>query len=242
MRNILIAALWMVSVPAFADSNCNQPKDDFDGLYCLNKVYIQADKDLNENYGKLMSKLDPAGKTLLKQGQLSWIDNRNQRCSYRNEKGFFVNLGCATSTTIARTKFLSDRYRECISAGCFNNKLQSSLRYDGVYRSPAPTTEDDQKNLTYWKYLRFYPDGEVIATSSTGSPDDLRKWFSKDKKDNYYSSGSYSLKGDHVSFSATSNEGTVDYSGTLEGNRLKLETYSHINGYSGKSEYVFFEW
>ncbi len=37
--------------PALADSACDKPRDDFDGLYCLNKVYQQADVDLNATFG-----------------------------------------------------------------------------------------------------------------------------------------------------------------------------------------------
>jgi uncharacterized protein YecT (DUF1311 family) len=117
----LIAALSIASA-AYAD--CDNPRDDFDGLYCLNKIYIQADKDLNAAYKKLRDQLDQEGKKLLKAGQLQWIESRNNQCSYRNENGFFVNLKCAADTTIERTKFLEDRYRECISAGCMKSKLK----------------------------------------------------------------------------------------------------------------------
>lgn len=120
----IVAAFAMAIQAAFANSNCDNPRDDFDGLYCLNKVYLQADKELNELYGKLNSKLDSSGKSTLKQGQLAWIDNRNQRCSQRDSAGFWVNLNCATRTTIDRTQFLNDRLRECSSAGCMNSRLR----------------------------------------------------------------------------------------------------------------------
>jgi uncharacterized protein YecT (DUF1311 family) len=90
----------------------------------VNKIYIQADKDLNTAYKKLRDQLDQEGKKLLKTGQVKWIESRNNQCSYRNENGFFVNLRCAADTTIERTKFLEDRYRECISAGCMKSKLE----------------------------------------------------------------------------------------------------------------------
>jgi len=124
MKKLLLVALLSIqSAFVFAASACDKPQNDFDGLYCLNKVYSQADKDLNEVYGKLAKALDGEGKALLKQGQLEWISNRNNNCSTKNERGFFVNLDCATKTTIDRVKFLSDRLRECSSAGCMNSKL-----------------------------------------------------------------------------------------------------------------------
>jgi len=84
----------------------------------------RADKNLNDVYKKLNLKLDAKGKAALKKGQLDWISSRNSACSKNDPKeGFFVNLECATSRTVERTKFLEDRYRECVSAGCMNSKL-----------------------------------------------------------------------------------------------------------------------
>ncbi|SCK30764.1 lysozyme inhibitor LprI family protein [Vogesella sp. LIG4] len=108
---------------AHANSSCDKPRNDFDDLYCLNKVYSQADKDLNDNYGQLAKLLDGDGRRTLKSGQLQWMRQRNDNCSYRDQRGFFVNLDCATQTTLERVRFLQDRVRECKSAGCMNSKL-----------------------------------------------------------------------------------------------------------------------
>ena len=119
-----LIALIVAASPALADTACNHPNNDFDGLYCLNKVFQQADHDLNTAFGQLRGKLDTDGRMALKSGQLSWIQSRNDTCSRRIEGAFYVDLRCATHTTIARTQFLQDRYRECISAGCLNSKLR----------------------------------------------------------------------------------------------------------------------
>lgn len=118
-----ILAATTFSVAAFANSACDKPRNDFDGLYCLNKVYQEADAELNANYKKLMAKLDATGSAALKKGQLAWISERNSSCSRREGDGFFVNLDCATNQTISRAQFLQDRYRECVSSGCQNSKL-----------------------------------------------------------------------------------------------------------------------
>ena len=123
MKKIMLAVLLCASASAFANSACDTPRNDFDGLYCLNKVYQEADKELNANYKKLSAQLDASGKQKLKSGQLAWIANRNQNCSKREASGFYVNLDCATQTTIERAQFLQDRVRECVSAGCQNSKL-----------------------------------------------------------------------------------------------------------------------
>jgi uncharacterized protein YecT (DUF1311 family) len=124
MKKILATLLLGASSAAMANSACDVPKNDFDGLYCLNKVYQEADKELNENYKNLSGKLDADGKKALKTGQLAWIETRNNSCSKREANGFYVNLDCATSRTIKRAQFLQDRVRECASAGCQNSKLK----------------------------------------------------------------------------------------------------------------------
>jgi len=122
-------ALWIFlataafSCGALANSACDKPRDDFDGLYCLNKVYQEADTELNTNYKKLVPKLDSNGAVALKKGQLAWIEERDSSCSKRDNQEFFVNLNCATRKTISRAQFLQDRYRECVSSGCQNSKL-----------------------------------------------------------------------------------------------------------------------
>ena len=123
MKQMILALTVCFSGAAFANSACDKPRDDFDGLYCLNKVYQEADKELNDNYKKLNAQLDPDGKKILKANQLAWMNDRNSNCSRRDAGGFFVNLDCATNTTIKRSQFLQDRVRECASSGCQNSKL-----------------------------------------------------------------------------------------------------------------------
>lgn len=120
---MIMVLMLGISGTSSANSACDVPENDFDGLYCLNMVYQEADKELNKNYKILNAKLDGVGKKALKAGQLSWIEDRNKRCSRRELSGFFVNLNCATDATIKRSQFLQDRIRECVSAGCYKSKL-----------------------------------------------------------------------------------------------------------------------
>jgi uncharacterized protein YecT (DUF1311 family) len=123
MKKMIAALLLSTAFPAYAD-NCDNPSNDFDGLYCLNKVYIQADKDLNESYQQLKIRLEATGVAKLRKGQLAWMKNRNSDCSYYDDNGeFFVNMRCTTDTTIERTNFLNDRVRECKATGCQPSKL-----------------------------------------------------------------------------------------------------------------------
>jgi uncharacterized protein YecT (DUF1311 family) len=117
------SALSLIATNASADSACDKPRNDFDGLYCLSKVYQQSDVDLNSAFTQLRDKLDEKGKETLRISQLAWLKTRDQSCSRHDNSGFYVNLVCATQTTIKRTEFLQSRYRECISSGCLNSRL-----------------------------------------------------------------------------------------------------------------------
>lgn len=123
MKAIFFTVAALLSGNAVAASACDAPKDDFDGLYCLSKIYQEADKELNDNYRQLHKMLDAQGRGTLKRGQVEWMQKRNTECSERDAKGFFVNMRCATDTTIERGNFVQDRLRECKSSGCLNSKL-----------------------------------------------------------------------------------------------------------------------
>ncbi len=105
-------------VCALADAACDHPRDDFDGLYCLNKVYQAADADLNQWFPRLRAKLDPAGQASLRRSQLNWLGERNTKCSRREGAAFYVNLKCATEMTVQRTEFLESAYRGCLAGAC----------------------------------------------------------------------------------------------------------------------------
>ena len=123
MKRLLVLLALAAAGPALANSACDKVTNDFDGLYCLNKVYQQADVDLNTAYKALVARLDADGRATLRQHQLQWMAERNASCSKREGNSFFVDLDCATRVTIDRTRFLQDRVRECVSSGCMNSRL-----------------------------------------------------------------------------------------------------------------------
>lgn len=124
MKSLLLAAsLLLTSLSTLAQQNCDKPRDDFDGLYCLNKVYIETDAELNQVYKELAPRLTAEGRSKLKGTQLAWIEERNSSCSKKLDSGFYVNLACATRSTQSRLQFLQERVRECKSAGCQPSKL-----------------------------------------------------------------------------------------------------------------------
>lgn len=124
---LLTSAAFMFPMLSWGAQNCDKPNNDFDDLYCLTKVYLEADKELNSSYAKLAKQLNIQQKSKLKRGQLAWIRERNDQCSYNNDEGFFVNMGCATRVTTERVNFLNDRVRECSAGSCRDSRLGEQL-------------------------------------------------------------------------------------------------------------------
>ena len=122
---LLVMAAFMTPMLSWGAQNCDKPINDFDDLYCLTKVYLEADKELNSSYGKLTKRLNTQQKATLKRGQLAWMRERNDQCSYHdNENGFFVNMDCATHITTERVNFLNERLRECNAGSCRDSRLK----------------------------------------------------------------------------------------------------------------------
>lgn len=122
---LLVTATCMLPTLSWSAQNCDNPVNNFDSLYCLTKVYLEADKELNSSYAKLVKRLNSQQKTVLKRGQLAWIRARNDQCSYHdNDNGFFVNMDCATDMTTDRVNFLNERVRECNAGSCRDSRLR----------------------------------------------------------------------------------------------------------------------
>jgi hypothetical protein len=105
----------------------------------------------------------------------------------------------------------------------------SSLRYDGLYQSVRP----DNSSM----YLRFYADGTVLSVGSTGNPEQVAAWLNKAYRSGM--KGQYGIRDSILEFTVTNMEGMVDYKGTIHGDELMLDIYSHINGYKGTLIYHF---
>lgn len=123
MKSKFILVL-LLSASNYVWADCEKTRSDYDVVYCSTKIYMQADKELNESYKNLSGSLDMEGKRTLKEAQLAWIKSRNQNCSETRRTEILLDMDCAIRTTVERTQFLNDRYRECVSAGCMNSKLR----------------------------------------------------------------------------------------------------------------------
>jgi hypothetical protein len=100
------------------------------------------------------------------------------------------------------------------------------LRYDGVYYCVQ---------VGYRQFLKFFPDGTVIGVSASGTAEQVSRWI--DTTDN---KGRYKTVGARVTFSLTSPQGVVDYSGDIFEASLVVDSHSHINGHcSRRQDYSF---
>ena len=60
---LLTSAAFMFPMLSWGAQNCDKPNNDFDDLYCLTKVYLEADKELNNSYAKLTKRLNTSQKS-----------------------------------------------------------------------------------------------------------------------------------------------------------------------------------
>ena len=58
MKKMLIALSLAIVVPTFAlETNCDKYKNSYDRTYCLSKLFVESDKELNDVYKELREKL-----------------------------------------------------------------------------------------------------------------------------------------------------------------------------------------
>lgn len=112
------------------------------------------------------------------------------------------------------------------------------FRYDGIYSCIRILD-----GVIVNDCLRFYPDGEMleVSISVNESAFPVGDWFNRDSVTGNFSTGTASGENDTVSFSVSSPQGTVDYTGTIKKGYLILNWHSNINGTDGTDEkYVFY--
>ena len=116
MKKMLIALSLAIAVPSFAlETNCDKYKNSYDRTYCLSKLFVESDKELNDVYKELREKLNSDGQKALKETELRWIKYRTSRCEVVPGT---IDVRCSYEVNRDRTNFLRDRLRECNSRMC----------------------------------------------------------------------------------------------------------------------------
>ena len=69
LKKLVLATGLLLGLPTIAyAAACDVPKTGFDNVYCFAKVYMDLDRQLNDNYTMLMKIVDPAKKQVLRDG------------------------------------------------------------------------------------------------------------------------------------------------------------------------------
>lgn len=119
MKKTIITLVFALCSGAALADNCDATRNTFDDVYCTNKLYADADRELNQNYQQLRGLLNAGQKATLKQAQLAWIRSRDAQCVEGNS----IDVGCRLTTTQERNNWLRERLRECRSVGCMSSRL-----------------------------------------------------------------------------------------------------------------------
>lgn len=111
---LLFATFGLASFSAHASGECDRYKSAYDRTYCLSKLFLESDKELNQTYGDLRKAIKPDTAKQLKDTEASWIEYRDASCSYRGT----INVDCNYRVNRERTEYLRDRLRECKTGNC----------------------------------------------------------------------------------------------------------------------------
>ena len=114
---------------------------------------------------------------------------------------------------------------------------RSQLKLDGFYRTDR-IIHEEEFGLTYYSYLLFCENGNVLAASSvTPSVEKVAKWLKCGTQEvENLSVGKYKIENNTISFTATSEIGKVDFEGIIDEDKLIINSFSHINKNVEKDE------
>ena len=127
MRKLFIVAIFVLQGSQLVYAGCENPAPGYDQTYCVSKLFVESDKELNEVYGAIRKLLrNKKNKDDLKKNQLEWMKYRNSECYTKKDDGGTIYLDCNFELNKQRTKFFQDRLRECKIDKCqkslFENK------------------------------------------------------------------------------------------------------------------------
>jgi TPR repeat protein len=109
---------------------------------------------------------------------------------------------------------------------------KNSLQYDGVYQTQTSLTGQDQ-----FLYLRFYPDGHVVAMASVWTPKKVASFISRSQPE--LPQGDYRLEGSKVMFTTKGQRGEVDYQGMINEKGILFHIHSRVTDFSSNQQFVF---
>lgn len=109
---VLVLSGWATSSAQAGE--CDKYKTSYDKTYCMGKLFLESDKELNTSYGELRGFSREPVKQQLKAVQLEWIRYRNESCESQGA----INVECNYRVNRERAEYLRDRVRECKAGTC----------------------------------------------------------------------------------------------------------------------------
>lgn len=109
----------LVCSSAFAYDGCTNPTTAYDKTYCLGKLFIESDQELNDAYKTLINLVSPDVKKQLVATQRSWIHYRDNACSNTGT----IDVQCNYKVNKDRLVYLQNRIRECKTGHCQNQLI-----------------------------------------------------------------------------------------------------------------------
>ena len=109
------ALAWALAAPALAADACDHYKTSYDRTYCMSKLFVESDKELNTVYKELTATLSGKTRQGLVQTQRQWMSYRDNSCE--PESGT-INVDCNYRVNREHTEYLRDRLRECKTGNC----------------------------------------------------------------------------------------------------------------------------
>jgi hypothetical protein len=100
-----------------------------------------------------------------------------------------------------------------------------------VYQTQTGLNGQDQ-----FLYLRFYPDGHVVAMASVWKPEKAASFISRSEPE--LPQGDYHLEGSKVMFTTEGPRGEVDYEGMIDEKGILFHIHSRVTDASGTHLFV----
>jgi uncharacterized protein YecT (DUF1311 family) len=105
-----------VAPAARAQGECDRYTTSYDKTYCMAKLFVESDKDLNEVYGALSKVIGEPVRLQLRDTQRTWIKYRDHACESKGT----IDVQCNYRVNHDRANYLRDRLLECKAGACRN--------------------------------------------------------------------------------------------------------------------------
>lgn len=115
-----VGAMLFSSQAALASGECDKYSTRYDNTYCMCKLFIESDNELNTVYKDLRKIIPESARNQLTSVQREWMRHRDEAC--QPQPGT-IAVDCNYKLNRERAKYLRDRLNECKTGACQNDKI-----------------------------------------------------------------------------------------------------------------------